>query len=196
MVNNRRLLNDKITYGEEGPGLKDHQNPPSLSSSSNCREYLNAPSMLVGNPVLLENARCLGSMLQETGVEVLGLEGTSVKKLNAAHIFTIEQLACSDERTLLRIPHFGTGKVNSIKTCLNSYLMSIRDGYTPSVQETGEELSAQTPEVRGPRKKPAKMSLKRNSRSMAGSLSERIRQLERRIVLLESRLTKIGKTHH
>ncbi len=175
--------------------MKEHQDPLSLASGWDRREYSNAHSTPLGNPVLLENARCLGSSLQETGVEVLGLEGTSVNKLNAAHIFTIEQLACCDERTLLHIPHFGTGKVNRIKTSLNSYLMSVRDGYNPTARESGEELNSQTPGLIRPPKKLAKTSGKRNSRSMGGPLYERIRRLERRIVLLESRLAKIRKSH-
>jgi hypothetical protein len=143
------------------------------------------------NPVLLENVRSLGPTLQETDVEVLGLDGTSLKKLKTARIFTIEQLARSDETTLLHIPHFGIGKVKRIQTCLNSYLTAVLEGYPSELQNVSESPDIETQRQLKPRKKSSNLASKINTRLKMESLSGRISKLEDRIGMLESRLTSV-----
>jgi len=170
--------------------MKGDQNTVRLSRRRSSEEDPKAPQAEMVNPALIKNARNLGPPLQETGVEALGLEGTSVKKLQTARIYTIEQLAGSDETTLLHIPHFGVGKVNKIRACLNSYLTSILEGDTPLVESSDETLDAGTPESAIQYNSSADLPPKISSHSV-GSLSKRISRLERRMGSLESRLIRI-----
>jgi hypothetical protein len=179
---------------EGAPDLKTNKNAVVFSPDWKYPDDSGVPSTMMINPVLLENVRKLGPTLQETGVEALGLEGTSVNKLKTARIFTVEQLASSDEATLLHIPHFGIGKVERIRACLNSYLATILEGYLPAITETGElpGLGVHKPLKRG--KKSSRLSSKVNSNLPDESLYERLHDLEKRIGFLESKLARIRET--
>jgi hypothetical protein len=178
----------------EGQDLKRNENPAKVSPDWKHQDCSGVSSTMMVNPVLLENARNLEPALQETGVEALGLEGTSIIKLKTARIVTVEQLASSDEATLLQIPHFGIGKVKRIRACLNSYLAAALEGYQPEIVKTGEppDIDVRKPLKR--HKKSSHLSSKISSHVATEAFYGRLQDLERRIGLVESRLTKIQET--
>jgi len=165
--------------------LKGKESPVKLSRNWKYQAYSEVSPTMMVNPVLLENARNVGPRLQETDVEVLGLEGTSVNKLKTASIYTVDQLANSDETTLLHIPHFGIGKVNRIRACLNSYLTAVLQGRPP--ENPGELQGLDVRKSSKQHKKSPQRSSTVRSRLAIESLSERIRNLEKRIESLESK---------
>lgn len=174
--------------------MKRNENPVVFSPEWKYPDDSGVPSTMMINPVLLENVRKLEPTLQETGVEALGLEGTSVNKLKTARIFTVEQLASSDESTLLHIPHFGIGKVKRIRACLNSYLTAVLEGYLPANTETGELPDSVVRKALKRDKKSSRLSSKVNYNLPEESLYERLYDLEKRIGLLESKLASIRET--
>ncbi len=69
-----------------------------------------------------------GIVLNSTSLDVLRLKGCESKKLSSLGILNLEQLATSNEASLLAIPHFGVLKVRRLKTKLNSYLTGLSTG--------------------------------------------------------------------
>jgi hypothetical protein len=91
------------------------------------KSHIQPPEPMV-DPNILARLQNQGLSLHETSIEVLKLRGCESRQLRAIGIFTLEQLASTNEDLLRMIPHFGITKVRKLKARLDSYLAATSNG--------------------------------------------------------------------
>lgn len=139
------------------------------------------------SPRLLMKVEQQKAIPDGTRIDMLGLEGSDIKRLGEAGIFTLKQLVVLRDRDILNIPHFGIIKIRRLKATLKSYLTAmLKEENREHKQLDGITITESKPESG----KSAELWAIKAAPIALDEISKNLEKIEKRLLSLETEFVK------